>query len=149
MNKESMSSILLIEDNTDDYESTLRSLQKNHFLNPVKWCDNGKDALDYLNKTGEYSDSTDLIPGLVLLDLNMPGTDGRQVLMQIKESEKLRHIPVVILSTSADSKDVDKCYELGASTYIQKPINFEGLTKAIQAIKDYWFEVAILHSNNR
>lgn len=76
----------------------------------------------------------------------MPGMDGRQMLEKVKADEKLRHIPVVILTTSADSKDIDKCYALGASTYIQKPVSFEGLTEAVRTMKDYWFNVALLPS---
>lgn len=143
-----LASILLVEDNQDDYEATLRSLKKNHLMNPVHWCRNGQDALDYLNKRGVYAkDRSVNRPSLVLLDLNMPGIDGRQVLQKIKSDLKLRSIPVVILTTSADSKDIDQCYSIGASTYIQKPVSFDGLTEAIRTMKDYWFGVAILPMN--
>lgn len=137
MNDE-LASILLVEDNQDDYEATIRSLKKNHLLNPVHWCKNGQDALDYLQ-----NNSSDK-PSLILLDLNMPGIDGRQVLQRIKENKKLKSIPVVILTTSTDNKDVEQCYCIGASTYIQKPVSFDGLTEAIRTMKDYWFGVAIL-----
>ncbi len=145
-----MSHILLVEDNQDDYEAAVRSLKKNHFMNPVHWCKNGQDALDYLYREGQYSDNPDVkTPDLILLDLNMPGVDGRQVLQRLKEDPEKRSIPVVILTTSKDSKDVDKCYEIGASTYIQKPVDFDGLTQAIRTMKDYWFGVAILpHHQN-
>lgn len=133
-----LAQILLVEDNQDDYEATLRSLKKNHLLNPVHWCKTGQDALEYLQKENTEK------PSLILLDLNMPGIDGRQVLQKIKCDEKLKFIPVVILTTSADSKDVDQCYSLGASTYIQKPVSFDGLTEAVRTMKDYWFGVAIL-----
>lgn len=137
--------ILLVEDNQDDYEATMRSLKKNHFMNHVHWCRRGQEALDYLYKKGSYAKNTDIKrPGLILLDLNMPGIDGRKVLELIKSDSKLRPIPVVVLTTSSDSKDVDQCYSLGASTYIQKPVSFEGLTEAIRTMKDYWFGVAIL-----
>jgi CheY-like chemotaxis protein len=137
--------ILLVEDNQDDYEATVRSLKKNHFLNPVVWCKNGQSALDYLLKEGDYAHSEDVKrPDLVLLDLNMPGVDGRTVLKRMKAREDLRSIPVVILTTSKDSQDIESCYEMGASTYIQKPVSFEGLTEAIRTMKDYWFGVAIL-----
>lgn len=138
------SHILLVEDNQDDYEATVRSLKKNHVLSPVHWCQSGQDALDYLHKTGQYQGLNHDLPGLVLLDLNMPGIDGREVLNRIKDDEKLRSIPVVILTTSADAKDIDQCYDLGASTYIQKPVSFSGLSEAIRTMKEYWFGVAIL-----
>lgn len=137
--------ILLVEDNQDDYEATVRSLKKNHFMNPVKWCQNGQEALDYLFQAGQYQEDPNVRrPDLILLDLNMPGVDGRQVLQKIKDTEELRSIPVVILTTSKDSRDIESCYEIGASTYIQKPVSFEGLTEAIKTMKDYWFGVAIL-----
>lgn len=142
--------ILLVEDNPDDYEATLRSLKKNHFMNPVHWCKSGKEALDYLCKEGSYAnDDSVRKPDLVLLDLNMPGIDGRQVLERLKSDNELRSIPVVILTTSSDAKDVEQCYTIGASTYIQKPVSFEGLTEAIQKMKDYWFGVAILPPHER
>ncbi|NDF12112.1 MAG: response regulator [Proteobacteria bacterium] len=141
-----LSHILLVEDNKDDYEATLRSLKKNHFINPVHWCKSGSDALDYLHGRGAYKGTTSR-PDLILLDLNMPGIDGRQVLMEIKSHKELKSIPVVILTTSADAKDVEQCYAIGASTYIQKPVSFEGLTEAIHTMKDYWFNIAILPSS--
>lgn len=142
-----MSHILLVEDNQDDYEAAVRSLKKSHFLNPIMWCKNGREALDYIYKEGAFADNPDVTrPDLILLDLNMPGIDGRQVLQKLKEDPETRSIPVVILTTSKDSKDIDRCYDMGASTYIQKPIDFDGLTHAIQTMKDYWFGVAILPS---
>lgn len=130
--------ILLVEDNQDDYEATIRSLKKSHLVNPVHWCKNGQDAMDYLHRKNIEK------PGIILLDLNMPGIDGRQVLQKIKEDKNLKSIPVVVLTTSSDSQDVDHCYSIGASTYIQKPVSFDGLTEAIRTMKDYWFGVAIL-----
>jgi len=136
--------LLLVEDNEDDYEATLRSLRRNHVLNPVQWCRSGRDALDYMLREGHYAGTQDAGPSLVLLDLNMPGIDGRQVLVYMKNNPDLRHIPVVILTTSSSPTDIDQCYAIGASTYIQKPVSFEGLTEAIRAMKDYWLGVAIL-----
>lgn len=141
------SHILLVEDNQDDYEATMRSLKQNHFINPVHWCRSGQDALNYLRREGRYMDNESTRrPDLVLLDLNMPGIDGRQVLQRIKEDKELKSIPVVILTTSSDQKDVEQCYRIGASTYIQKPVSFSGLTEAIRTMKDYWFGVALLPS---
>jgi CheY-like chemotaxis protein len=140
-----VANILLIEDNEDDYEATLRSLRKSEVTNPLHWCKGGKDALEYLNKTGRYAENHSVrLPNLILLDLNMPGIDGRQVLERIKNDDKLRSIPVVILTTSSDSKDVERCYSIGASTYIQKPVSFDGLTDAFRTMKRYWFDVALL-----
>jgi len=137
--------ILLVEDNEDDYEATVRSLKKNHFLNPVHWCKNGREALEFLQKAGEKG----TLPDLILLDLNMPGIDGRQVLATVKGDALLRHIPVIVLTTSNDARDVDQCYSIGASTYIQKPVSFEGLTEAIRTMKDYWFGIALLPNREK
>jgi two-component system response regulator len=137
--------ILLVEDNEDDYEATVRSLKKNHFLNPVHWCKSGRDALEFL----QAAITTGPLPDLILLDLNMPGIDGRQVLTAIKGDPELKHIPVIILTTSNDARDVDHCYSIGASTYIQKPVSFEGLTEAIRTMKDYWFGIALLPNREK
>jgi two-component system response regulator len=137
--------ILLVEDNADDYEAAARSFKAAHLDNPVHWCKTGQDALDFLRHEGNYASAPATAkPAIVLLDLNMPGIDGRKVLGEIKKDPTLRKIPVVILTTSADERDVKQCYELGASTYIQKPVDFEGLIAAVRRVKDYWFGVAIL-----
>jgi len=139
--------ILLVEDNEDDYEATVRSLKKNHFLNPVQWCKSGREALDFLQKTVESGART--LPDLILLDLNMPGIDGRQVLAAVKADAVLKQIPVIVLTTSNDARDIDQCYSIGASTYIQKPVSFEGLTEAIRTMKDYWFGIALLPNREK
>jgi CheY-like chemotaxis protein len=136
--------ILIIDDNEDDFEATRRSFTKSHFLNPILWCTNGRDALDYMRREGAHAGRAGEPPGLILLDLNMPGLDGRKTLEIIKGDRKLCAIPVVVLTTSADCRDVDRCYELGASTYIQKPVSFDGLTEAVRTMKDYWFGIALL-----
>lgn len=137
--------ILLVDDNHDDYEATVRSLKRNHFMNPVQWCKNGQQALDYIYKQGEFAGNPSVVrPDLVLLDLNMPGIDGRAVLEKVKSDPETCSIPIVVLTTSNDSKDIEHCYRIGASTYIQKPVSFEGLTEAIRTMKDYWFGVALL-----
>jgi two-component system, response regulator len=142
-----LSHILLVEDNPDDYEATVRSFKSNHFANPVQWCKNGQDALNYLHKKESYAnDEATQTPGIIFLDLNMPGLDGRKTLKIIKENETTKRIPVVILTTSSDPKDVDQCYAMGASTYIQKPVSFEGLVDAVRTMKDYWFNIALLPS---
>jgi two-component system, response regulator len=137
--------ILIVEDNEDDYEATERSFRRARFLNPISWCRNGQDALDFLRGEGKHARAEGALQAdLILLDLNMPGLDGRRVLEIVKADERFKTIPVVVLTTSSDSKDVEKCYELGASTYIQKPVNFEGLAEAVRTMKDYWFGIAIL-----
>lgn len=137
--------ILLVEDNIDDHDATIRSFKAAHLHNPVQWCRTGKDALDYLKNEGVHAQGpAEPRPALILLDLNMPGLDGRRVLTIVKQDPALKSIPIIILTTSSDERDVTECYEQGASTYIQKPVDFDGLIRAVSRIKDYWFDVALL-----
>jgi two-component system, response regulator len=138
-------SILLVEDNEDDYEATCRAFKKANLCNPIDWCKSGRDALDYLKREGAYKDVRKVMrPGLVLLDLNMPGLDGRRTLEAIKQDDALKRIPVIILTTSSDERDIEACYQSGANTYVQKPVSFDGLIEAIKRLKAYWFEIALL-----
>ena len=137
--------ILLVEDSPEDFEATLRAFRKSGLKNTVLRCEDGDEALDYLHRRGEYADpASSPRPGVILLDLNLPGTDGRQVLNEIKNSERLRDIPVVVLTTSADERDITACYRAGANSYIQKPVDIDGFMKAIERLNGYWFEVVIL-----
>jgi len=137
--------ILIVEDSEDDYEATIRAFKKANLHNPVFWCRSGRDALDFLKREGAYANSAKTEkPGLVLLDLNMPGIDGRKTLQLIKEDARLKRIPVIILTTSSDERDVEGCYQMGANTYVQKPVSFDGLIEAIKRLKEYWFEIALL-----
>ena len=137
--------ILLVEDSEDDYEATIRAFKKADIHNPVAWCRSGKEALDFLHQEGAYQkDRKEQHPDLVLLDLNMPGIDGRKTLQLIKEDNDLKKIPVVILTTSGDERDIQACYQMGANSYVQKPVNFDGLIEAVKRIKGYWFDTALL-----
>ena len=137
--------ILIVEDSDDDYEVTLRALKKNcNFKNAIYRCETGQEAIDYIGKTGKYKTQPAPIPSVILLDLNMPGKDGRDVLRYIKSSKEYKSIPVVILTTSSDERDVVQCYELGANTYIVKPVDFDKFIAAIRSLNEYWFKIAIL-----
>lgn len=137
--------ILFIEDSDEDYQTTLRAFKRAGLANPVQRCEDGDEALDYLYRRGRFSDpASSPRPELVLLDLNLPGTDGRDVLIEIKNDKDLRRIPVIVLTTSSDERDIEKCYQDGANSYIHKPVNLENFFQAIQKLKDFWFEVAIL-----
>ena len=141
--------ILIVEDNDDDFFATMRAFKKADLANPVRRCTNGDQALDYLFRRGEFSDPDKAPrPGIVLLDLNLPGTDGRQVLRVVKADPDLKKIPVIILTTSRARQDIEKCYADGANSYIQKPVNLEGFVQAIARLKEYWLEVAILPKEN-
>ena len=130
--------ILIVEDSDDDFEATRRAFDRANLVNPIAHARCGEDALAYLQ------DTANLRPGLVLLDLNMPGLDGRKTLQMIKADEHLRDIPVVVLTTSNDERDIRACYAAGANTYIQKPVDLDGLFAAIRRLKEYWFEIALL-----
>jgi len=138
-------SILMVEDSEDDYEATTRAFKKVSLHNPIVWCRSGRDAMDYLKQEGAHKNGGNgSQPGLILLDLNMPGLDGRKTLRLIKEDGRLKQIPVIILTTSSDERDIQDCYQMGANTYVQKPVSFEGLIEAIKRLKAYWFEIALL-----
>ncbi|MBU1053620.1 MAG: response regulator [Proteobacteria bacterium] len=137
--------ILIVEDSHEDYEATIRAFRKAGLSNPIIRCESGDDALDYLHRRGPYTDQSKFpIPGLILLDLNLPGSDGRDVLKDIKSHDYLKKIPVVVLTTSNDERDIDRCYEDGANSYICKPLNLDNFIKSIQQLTDYWFEIVIL-----
>lgn len=137
--------ILLIEDNFDDYEATERSFRKAKLQNELAWCSSAERGIEFLRE-GKPSDNDvgSERPGMILLDLNMPGMGGRKFLELLKADESLKGIPTIVLTTSVDDRDIDTCYKLGASTYIQKPVGFRGLVEAATSIKDYWFGTAIL-----
>lgn len=137
--------ILLVEDSPEDVETTRRAFQRSGLRNPVFHCATGDEALDYLYRRGAYADpASSPRPGVVLLDLNLPGTDGREVLEEIKGHEELKQIPVVVLTTSSDDRDISACYRAGANSYIQKPVDVDGFMQAIERLNGYWFEVVIL-----
>lgn len=140
-----LASILIVEDSNEDFEVLKRFVQQSPLLVPIRRCVNGDQALAFLCRTGEYvSRESAPRPGLIMLDLNLPGTDGREVLRRIKQDEKLRTIPVVVLTTSNNPKDVAECYKYGVNSYIVKPIDFAQLKRDVQIIVDYWFEVTVL-----
>lgn len=137
--------ILIVEDSEEDFQATLRAFKKAGLANPFYRCENGDDALDYLFHRNAFSNpESSPLPGVILLDLNLPGTDGREVLSVIKSDPTLKKIPVIILTTSSYEKDIESCYEAGASSYIVKPVGLDGFIQAIQRLRDYWFEVVIL-----
>ena len=141
--------LLIVEDSPEDFEATRRALLKSGLHNGIIHCEDGDQALDYLLRRGEYADPTKSPrPGMILLDLNMPGTDGREVLAEIKRDPELRSIPVIVLTTSSDERDIEECYAAGANSYVQKPVGLEGLVDAIQRLHDYWFEIVVFPKNN-
>jgi CheY-like chemotaxis protein len=137
--------ILLVEDSPEDFETTERAFFRSGLKNPIFRCADGDEALEFLHRRGRYAEPDKAPrPGVILLDLNLPGTDGREVLSEIKNDPQLKQIPVIVLTTSKDERDVEACYRCGANSYIQKPVDLDGFMKAIERLNDYWFEVVIL-----
>lgn len=137
--------ILLVEDSPEEYEATVRALKKAGLANPILRCEDGEEALDYLFRRGRFADPAAAPrPGIILLDLNLPGTDGREVLDAVKADDGLRSIPVIVLTTSTDERDIERCYQAGANSYVKKPVDIGGFMQAVQRLRDYWFEVVIL-----
>lgn len=131
-------SIMLVEDNKDDCEAIVRGFESCGFKHPIKWFNDSSIVLDYLLEEGNQK------PTLILLDLNLPGVDGRSLLKYIKSHTHLRHIPIIAMTTSADQKDILSCYKHGACSYIQKPVNFNKMKEVCQSIVNYWFSSCLL-----
>ena len=137
--------LLVLEDNNEDFATLQRLMRKQGLTNPVFRCVTGERLLDFLRHRGCYSDpATAPRPVLILLDLNVPGKDGRMVLQEIKSEETLRHIPVAVISTSASAKDVAFCYAHGANTYLVKPVDLEELTRTLRLFFEYWLTASVL-----
>ena len=130
--------ILLVEDNPDDVELALHALKKNNIVNHVEVVRDGQEALDYLFYKGKYSNSTHPLPGLILLDLKLPKVDGIEILKNIKVDRKLKLIPVVVLTSSKEERDVIESYNLGVNSYIRKPVNFDQFVETVKHIGFYW-----------
>lgn len=131
--------ILLVEDNPDDAELTLNSLKKNNLANKVHLVEDGEQALDFLFSRGQYSKrEVQEKPKLILLDLKLPKIDGLEVLQVIKTDERLKTIPVVILTSSREESDIIKSYKVGVNSYIVKPVDFDKFTKSVSDLGLYW-----------
>ncbi|MDQ2770386.1 MAG: response regulator [Bacteroidota bacterium] len=132
--------ILVVEDSAEDFTALGRAFRKHALQNPVLRCENGDQALEYLQGYGQLAQWPGTLPAIVLLDLNMPGTDGREVLETVKDDPRLHNIPVIIFTTSSNTKDIEECYRLGANSYLTKPVSYSGLEEKVRLIIQYWLE---------
>jgi CheY-like chemotaxis protein len=131
--------ILLVEDNPDDEELTLRALRKNNIANDIVVAHDGVEALDYLFGTGSRAGrDTTLQPSVVLLDLKLPRLDGLEVLGRLRGDPRTRHLPVVVLTTSSEDRDLVESYKLGANSYIRKPVDFGQFAESVRQLQLYW-----------
>lgn len=137
--------VLWAEDDADDRLLLREAAAECRFSGDLRFVRDGAELLAYLRHSGAYADpSVSARPGLILLDLNMPGTDGRQALHEIKCDPDLRTIPVVVMTTSRAEEDVARCYELGAASYIAKPVTFQGLVEVLGVLAAYWMRMVRL-----
>jgi two-component system, chemotaxis family, response regulator Rcp1 len=137
--------ILLVEDNEGDIILTLKALKKAHVHNEIDVVRDGEQALQFLHKQGPYSQAE--TPGLILLDINLPRIDGVEVLSEVKKDERLRLIPVVMLTTSDSEKDIMQSYYHYANCFITKPVNFTKFMEVIKTVKEFWISIVHLPKN--
>ena len=137
--------ILLADDDEEDRMLACDALAESRISNAINCVTDGEDLMDYLRRQGKYAPPAEAPrPGLILLDLNMPKKDGREALREIKSDPKLRQIPVVVLTTSKAEEDIFRSYDSGASSYISKPVSFNGLIDVMKGLGRYWFEIVDL-----
>lgn len=145
MEKRTPMHILMADDDEDDRRSVAKAWKSARAANPIHFVNDGEELMDYLYHRGKFAEVADWArPGLILLDLNMPKKDGREALREIKADPELRQIPVVVLTTSKAEEDVYSTYDLGANSFITKPVTFASLVGLIQVLGTYWVEIVEL-----
>ncbi len=139
--------ILLIEDNPGDVRLTIEALKEGKVYNNLSCAENGEDALNFLRKKGKYANA--VRPNLIILDLNLPKKDGREVLKEVKEDPDLKRIPIVVLTSSSAEEDILKSYDLHANCYIKKPLDINQFINIVHSIKEFWFSIVLLPPKTR
>lgn len=134
--------ILLVEDNEGDIELTKVAFQQGKIANNLHVARDGMEGLEYLRKEGEFSDA--IMPDIILLDLNMPRMNGREFLAQVKEDEALKHIPVIVMTSSKAQQDIAKSYNLHANSYILKPVSLDAFADVVNVLERFWFNIVVL-----
>ena len=142
-----LAELLLVDDNDNDVELTRIAFQQARFAANMHHVENGEECMAFLRREGKYADAP--TPDIILLDLNMPRMDGREVLEAISADDALKHLPVIVLTTSEADEDILMAYRLRCSSFIVKPVGFENFAKAVQVIGDYWFTLAVLPPDPR
>jgi CheY-like chemotaxis protein len=141
--------ILVADDDPDDRQLTKEAFEESRILNDLRFVEDGVELMEYLQRRGRYADPADSPrPSLILLDLNMPRKDGREALQEIKGDPRLRAIRIVVMTTSKAEEDILRSYNLSASSYITKPITFDGLVEVVKALGKYWLEIVELPADD-
>lgn len=145
MDSLSNEAILVVEDSKADYIKIERSFKKANFTDPLIHIEHGDDALDYLLRSGSYANDPKWVsPAIVLLDINLPGADGIQILQKTRATDSIRQIPIIMMTTSSDPKDVEQCYLAGANSYIVKPFSNQDFYATMEKIRNYWMSLVTL-----
>ncbi len=147
-NEHKLFTILMVDDDPDDRLLFKEACEEVRLRNPLQFLENGEQLVDYLKRRGNYASlEGEPYPGIILLDLNMPLKDGREALEEVKADPELRHIPVIVLTTSKSEDDILSSYGLGASSYIVKPISLDRLMRVVNSIGEYWVQIVEVPSD--
>jgi CheY-like chemotaxis protein len=142
--------ILMADDDPDDRMLTQDAWEENRLANELHFVGDGEELMDYLHRRGKYRElAAARLPGLILLDLNMPKKDGREALREIRADPNLRRIPIVVLTTSKAEEDILRTYDLGVNSFITKPVTFEALVETVSTLAKYWFQIVELPLNGK
>jgi CheY-like chemotaxis protein len=133
--------VLIAEDDADDRFLLQNAFEEMGYTDKLEFVENGVELMDFLENNSNNPNS---VPGFILLDLNMPKKDGREVLKELKQHDDYKTIPVIVFSTTKNETEVKRCYELGANTYVVKPVSYDSLLKFVENIRSYWFNVATI-----